>query len=433
MNPAVSSPEGRFSAECLQPADGQPVWLRVGTLFDGEHLHREAHLVYDAARIRWLSTREPDPTLVRPDQRKPDLVLTDHRVLPGLVEAHAHLFLEGGEEDPAKRALYLQQDDTTLLARAEERLERLVRMGIFAVRDAGDRNGVGLALAQRYRSLQRGVMPLLESPGPALHHQGRYGSFMGAPIEAHVGWPEAVDDRIRRGAQHIKLLATGIINFEKGAVTAKPQMPQDELRAAVAAAHARGRQVMVHCSGTDGVDNCIAARVDTIEHGFFITREQLAQMRDLGIAWVPTFAPVRFQLEKAEMLGWNETVQAHLGRILEAHAAQLAHAGEIGVTIVAGSDAGSHGVPHGHGLLWELELMEEAGLSTPSVLRAATGAAQRLHLSEPVGRLTVDSNARFVLAEGAGWGHVRHLRRPVAIVYDGLIFTGGDDNSLPGL
>jgi imidazolonepropionase-like amidohydrolase len=420
-------------AQRLAPQMGEPVWIQVGTLFDGEQVWRDAHVVYDHCRIRWLGTRSPDADEVRPQQRAPDVVLPDHLVLPGLVEAHAHFFLEGGEENPARRAEYLQQGDETLRAKAQRRLERLLRLGVTAVRDAGDANRVGLGLAARYRSPDRGLMPLVESPGAALHHQGRYGAFMGRPIEAYDSIETAVAARIADGAQHLKLLATGIINFEKGAVTAKPQMGPEELTRAVQAAHAHGRQVMVHCSGADGVENCLAARVDTIEHGFFITDEQLARLRDLDVAWVPTFAPVQYQLDHATELGWSETVQGHLRRILDEHAARLRRANELGVRVIAGSDAGSHGVPHGHGLQWELELMAAAGLSPRAVLHSATGAAARLQLTEPVGALRTGSPARFILTPAPVLEDIRQLRVAPWVVFDGTVLTGGDDPREPGL
>lgn len=427
MIPAASL---RHSLASVRPG---PVWLRVGTLFDGESVLRDAHLVYDVGGV--LHVGGPPPSsLVRGGRTAPDLDLPGHTALPGLIEAHAHLFLEGGELDPTRRAAYLQLDSTELLDRAVARLPRLLRTGVVAVRDAGDRHGVGLALQQRDRSAARGEMPSLDSPGPALHHQGRYGTFMGETIETQGTIEQAIAARVAAGAHRIKLLATGIINFEKGAVIAKPQIPAEELSRAVAAARAHGRQTMIHCSGNDGVAICIAARVDTIEHGFFIDRDQLAQLRDLNIAWVPTFAPVHFQWEQGDVLGWNETVRTHLRRILDGHAVSLQEAGQLGVRVVAGSDAGSHGVPHGHGFLWELELMEAAGLSTLQVLRAATGAgAARLGLAEDVGRLHRGARARFLLTAAPVLDGIRHLRQAPTVIFDGAVIDGGDDASKPGM
>jgi imidazolonepropionase-like amidohydrolase len=211
-------------------------------------------------------------------------------------------------------------------------------------------------------------------------------------------------------------------------------MSVDELTRAVTAAHTLGRETMIHCSGNDGVQNCIAARVDTIEHGFFIDRDQLARLRDLNIAWIPTFAPVHFQWEHGTALGWSELVRSNLRRILDDHAARLREAGELGVRIIAGSDAGSHGVPHGYGFFTELEIMEAAGLSTLQVLRSATGAsAGRLGLREDQGRLRIGARSRFLLTDAQVLQSVRHLRQPLTVVFDHAVFSGGDVSTKPGL
>ena len=321
-----------------------PVWLQIGTLLDGLGAPvRNGHLVYEAGGILYAGAATPPAALLRAGQAAPDAVLPGHTVLPGLIEAHAHLFLEGGEEKPERRAEYLKQTDAELTARAVPRLRRLLALGVIAVRDAGDKNGTGLALQARYRAAEAGTSPYVDSPGPAIHHQGRYGSFMGRPMEDYPSVEACVDGRIADGAFRIKLLATGIINFEKGAVLAKPQMPVEELSRFTAAARARGRQTFAHCSGNDGVTNCVAARVDTIEHGFFVDDTQLAQMRDADIGWVPTFAPVQFQVDKAEQLGWSQLIRDNLQRILDGHAASLVKAAALGVRVIAGSDAGSLG------------------------------------------------------------------------------------------
>lgn len=418
----------------LARAKDGPVWIRVGTLFDGFAVLRNAHLVFDATRIVHVGIDFPSAAVIRSEQIAPDLELADYTALPGLIEAHAHFFLEGGELDPKRRAAYLTQSNAELLTRAEARLERLLRIGVTAVREAGDRNGVGPALQRRYRSEARGAMPYVDCPGAALHHKGRYGAFMGMPIEDYPDIEAAVRGRAAEGVHRIKLLATGIINFEKGAVTAKPQLEAEELSRAVRVAHELGRQTMIHCSGHDGVANCIAARVDTIEHGFFIDDAQLAQLRDLDIAWVPTFAPVQFQLDHGVALGWSETVRDHLRRILDAHATRLVHAAKIGVRIVAGSDAGSHGVPHGYGFLTELELMTAAGLTPERVLQSATGdSAARLGLADDVGALRVGRKARFLLTKAPVLDDVRRLRDPLTTVFDGAVYEGGDQPPQPGL
>ncbi|MCC6416181.1 MAG: amidohydrolase family protein, partial [Opitutaceae bacterium] len=211
-------------------------------------------------------------------------------------------------------------------------------------------------------------------------------------------------------------------------------MPAEELGQFTAAVRARGKQTFAHCSGNDGVTNCISARVDTIEHGFFVDDTQLAQMRDADIAWVPTFAPVQFQVDRPEVIGWSDLSRANLQKILDAHAASLMKAVELGVRIVAGSDAGSHGVAHGHGFLHELLLMERAGLSAAKVLHAATGAsAARLGFAEDFGVLRAGAKPRFILTEHSPLETVANLAKPKRVVFDGTVFEQGDDARLSGM
>lgn len=417
---------------------GRSIWLRVGCLLDGLSTMpgRDVHVVYNGDQILYVGAADSPPPahLLKPRQIEPDAVLPRHTLLPGLIEAHAHLFLEGGEKDPAKRAQYLQLPDDALLERAIGRLQRLLAIGVIAVRDAGDKNGVGLALQQRYRSANRPAMPYVDSPGAAVHHKGRYGSFMGRPAEDYASVEACVEGRIADGAHRIKLLATGIINFEKGAVTAKPQMPVEELRSWVSAARTRGRQTFAHASGHDGVGNCIAAGVDSVEHGFFLSDGQLAQMRDSDIAWVPTFGPVQFQIDHAVQLGWSDEVKGNLQRIIDGHAAHLVKAGRMGVRIVAGSDAGSHGVPHGWGLLAELEWMERAGLDRLQIINAATGrGAQRLGYAQNFGMLRPGALPRFILTEHSPLEAIGNLRKPKIVIFDGEVFDYGDDEAQAGL
>lgn len=417
----------------LPPATAaRRVWLHVGTLLDGTSgaPRRDAHVVYDAAGIRFVGTdgRTPPPALLRAEQTAPDFSAPDATLLPGLVESHAHLFLEGGELDLDRRAATLKQSPAELLAGAMPRLGKLVRLGITAVRDAGDRDGVGLALSQLCRSGGRPLMPYLDSPGAAIHHRGRYGSFMGDPLEDHPDPDACVAARIAAGADRIKLIPTGILNFKKGAVTTEPQMTTDEVGRIVAAARSRARQTFAHASGDTGIERAIEGGVDSVEHGFFIRDDQLARLRDRRIAWVPTFAPVQRQVDEAARFGWDATVVDNLRRILDGHAASLARAHGLGVLIIAGSDAGSCGVAHGLGFLHELELMERAGMPALAVLNAATGTpAGRLGFREDFGRIETGCLSRFILTRHSPLATVANLRQPHTVVFDGAVFESDID------
>ncbi|HET7536353.1 MAG TPA: amidohydrolase family protein, partial [Candidatus Didemnitutus sp.] len=428
------------------------VWLRVGTLLDGTSTipARDVHVVYDAKAIRFVGRngRTPPNELLRAGQAAPDADLPGATLLPGLIEAHAHLFLEGGELDLEKRAAYLKKDSAGLLAAAMPRLEKLVRLGVTAVRDAGDKDGVGLALSRLYKSrhgessslnsqpstFNSSVMPYLDSPGAAIHHKGRYGSFMGGAVEDYASPAECVAARIAAGADRIKLIPTGIINFKLGAVTTEPQMTVEELRALVAAANAAGRQTFAHASGDAGIERVIESGVDSVEHGFFVRDDQLSRMRDRRIAWVPTFAPVQLQVDEAVRYGWDEQIVGNLRRILDHHAAGLAKAHALGVLIVAGSDAGSCGVAHGVGFLRELELMQQAGLPPHAVINAATGvSAGRLGFRENFGRIEAGMLSRFIVTPHSPLATVANLRRAKTVVFDGHVLTHEDEFDAFGL
>jgi len=412
------------------------VWMRVGTLLDGVSaapLHN-ANVVYDSKSVLFAGADLPPAALLNPEQSEPNHELLQYTLLPGLTDAHTHFFLEGGELDPEKRSAYLKQTPGALLDHAKERLEKLVRLGITATRDAGDKDGVGLALSKLYSSAERPLMPYVDSPGAAIHHRGRYGSFMAEPFEDCLTPRQCVEARVRAGADRIKLIPTGIINFKKGSVTSAPQMSAERVSEFVAAAKEFGKQTLAHASGDVGIDRVIDGGVDSIEHGFFVRDDQLARMRDKEIAWVPTFAPVQCQVDHATWMGWDAEIVGNLKKILDAHAKSLVKAHAMGVQVIAGADAGSYGVAHGLGFLYELELMQRAGLSPLAVINSATGAgSKRLAFKEKFGQIKPGFLSRFILTHHSPLKDVANLRKERIIVFDGAVVASGGDADSGGL
>jgi imidazolonepropionase-like amidohydrolase len=231
-----------------------------------------------------------------------------------------------------------------------------------------------------------------------------------------------VESRVAAGADRIKLISTGIIDFKRGVVASEPQMTAAEVEEIVAAARKHGRQTFAHASGDAGIERTIEGGVDSVEHGFFVREDQLARMRDRRIAWVPTFAPVQRQADHADRLGWDRNTVANLHRILDRHAASLRKAHALGVLVIAGSDAGSYGVAHGIDFLYELELMERAGLPSLAVINSATGvSAGRLGFKESLGQLVPGARSRFILALHPPLETVANLRKSRLIVFDGAV------------
>jgi imidazolonepropionase-like amidohydrolase len=131
---------------------------------------------------------------------------------------------------------------------------------------------------------------------------------------------------------------------------------------------------------------------------------------------------------------WDGETTSNLRRILDRHAASLTRAHELGVTIIAGSDAGSYGVAHGLGFLYELELMGRAGLPPPAVLQSATGAgSKRLAYREKLGRVQTGFLSRFILTRHSPLEGIRNLQKPRFVMFDGAVFESDENLDLTGL
>ena len=128
--------------------------------------------------------------------------------MPGLVEAHAHLFLDGGELDFDKRNAYLDAPKDEMLRVARENIVRNAAAGVTLVRDAGDRYGVNDAI----RAEQRGGRVAVRSPGLGVKRPKRYGGFMARDIEAGSDVAPVVAD-MAATADDIKIILTGIITI----------------------------------------------------------------------------------------------------------------------------------------------------------------------------------------------------------------------------
>lgn len=343
--------------------------VRAQSYFDGEELHA------GTAGPFLIAIRDGVINSIAPHAGDAEADIEAPFVMPGLVEAHAHLFLDGGELDFDKRNAYLNADVPDMMETARANVARSERAGITLVRDAGDRYGINHTIRDELRRERAGVA--VRSPGLGVKRPKRYGEFMARDVESG-GDIEAIIEGIAETADDLKIILTGIIDFVSGSVKGPPQFDETTLRAIVAASHRRGRRTFAHCSGLEGLEAAVSAGVNSIEHGFFMTRDILGRMADKGIAWVPTFSPVHFQWAHPEIAGWDAATVATLRRILNSHLEHVAIAHALGVELVAGSDAGSPGVVHGTALVDELLHFIEAGIPMRDVLRSATSRPRRL-------------------------------------------------------
>ncbi|MFZ5595694.1 MAG: amidohydrolase family protein [Bacillota bacterium] len=296
------------------------------------------------------------------------LDLPGHTILPGLVDSHVHLALDGID---FRRALEMWNQPELLMERIGGDLSATLRAGIVAVRDGGDRKWIGL---RTRNSVMEGALPgpRIISSGMALGKRGKYGSFLGPGIiDGEIR--KTVEDTAQKGVDLIKVLVSGVVSFKNYRRVGEIQFSRNELCELVATAHHLGLRVMAHASSDEAVQIALQAGVDSLEHGYFISEQSLADMAGSGTPWVPTIVPVANQVrgrlkdrhtpENREVIEMTYRRQQRMVR----------QAAEMGVRLGIGTDAGANGVLHGTGLLEEMLYLAEAGLTPEEILRCATG------------------------------------------------------------
>jgi imidazolonepropionase-like amidohydrolase len=337
-------------------------------------------------------------------------------VLPGLIDAHAHVAsdtsrspgfgpppLQHGEPPrPAGLAHYI------LAATAD----RFLRSGFTTVRDVGAYDDEVLVLRA---AIDTGLVP-----GPRVYTCGRIVSatgpggqiFRSMYREADGPWEmrKAVREQLARGAEFIKFMATGA----RSVVLEDPEPPQmtlEEMRAIVDEAHRMGRRVAAHAEGLEGTRWALEAGADTIEHGLALHREPrlLDDMATRGTVLVPTLSTFHDLAERfADIFPVVLVEQAK--RQLEEAMRTVETARRAGVTLALGYDSG----PPGSSAQELLRLME-AGLSAWEGLRAATiGGAAALGRDD-LGRIGVGYRADLVVVDGRPDEDPAALTRPEAI------------------
>lgn len=390
--------------------------MRVQAWFDGASLHAEGP--FD------ITVADGVIASIAPAMETNAADMHAAFAMPGLCDAHVHLFLDGSRLDPAERAAQCRSGAPEILAVARANIESNVRAGVTLLRDAGDAFGINHSIRQELGTRADDRLTL-RSAGAGLRRTGRYGRLLACEVGDACDIVRCVNAAVE-AADDVKIILTDIVDFETGEMKGPPQFDLDEMRAIVARAHERGRRVFVHCSGTDGIAIAVAAQVDSIEHGYLMNRELLKRMVDAQIAWVPTFAPVRFQLSRPELAGWSRATIANLDRILHSHAEHVVLGHELGASIIAGSDAGSPGVLHGGGLIDELGHLYEAGLPLTAVIKSAT-EEPRKHWGLP-SSLSVGQKADLVLLATSPFQDQRALRKVFAVVKGDTVlsaFAGG--------
>jgi imidazolonepropionase-like amidohydrolase len=369
---------------------------RVGWLIDGSGepaVERRTILVGHGTIQHILSPGEPEPDTV------PIIDLSTCTVFPALVDSHVHLVMSGSTETTLRRD---QLNSTYAQRRAtiSRHLRQHLAHGVLAVRDGADNHGDVLRF-KHDPAHSPPSMVTVAAAGRARRAPGRYGKLIGIEVgEDQRLVDSAFASPSRR--DHLKLVNSGLNSLTQFGVETPPQFDANDLSAVIAAARRRGQPTMVHANGHLPVQLAIEAGCDSIEHGFFMGRDNLRRLADNDVTWVPTAVTMKAYSDYLQRQGhrsdpsFADVSRKNLDHQLE----QIGIAREWGVRLAVGTDAGSPGVHHGSSLKEELGLFVTAGFSVEAALQCASSHGARLMGLGDRGHIAPGMRADWMAVEG---------------------------------
>ena len=200
--------------------------------------------------------------------------------------------------------------------------------GVTFLRDGGDSRGVSL----RAKTIAAELGIDYRTPVFAIYKEGCYGSFLGKSFKDFDEYKSLVDEAERGGADFIKLILSGVVDFCGGSNDFEPFLTQEEVSLMVGYAHGKGFSVMAHVNGAENIKMALSAGADSIEHGYFMDEQCVDMLASSDTVWVPTIAAV------AAFVGDKKYDQAFLKQVLADHAKMIKKAWYIGAMIGLGTD-----------------------------------------------------------------------------------------------
>ncbi len=374
--------------------------------------------VWDRAAIQIEGARIATVTeAVDPETGDGEILdLAGKTVIPGMINAHTHLCLDGSpDSDAAWKARSLTENVLVTANHARATL----RAGITTVRDLGGLELVDLGLRD---SINAGLVP-----GPRMLVSGRllcmtgghgwsFGREVDGPDEARKGARE----QLRAGADVIKVMATGGV-MTRGVEPGSAQLTYEEMRAAVEEADKAGKITATHAQGTAGIKAAIRAGIGSIEHGFYLDSEAIDMMLEQEVFFVPTLAALHYMLQAGTEVGIPAFMVEKARRAEEAQLDSFRRAREAGVLIGAGNDGGTP-FNTADNLAGELECMVRTGMPPADALAAAHAQGARLlRLEDEIGTVEAGKLADLVVLDADPLADISAVRQVHLVVKDGQV------------
>ncbi|MGZ6346547.1 MAG: amidohydrolase family protein [Anaerolineales bacterium] len=378
-----------------------PLIILCGTLFDGE--------TDETIKGAWLSIEDGVIASVldhKPARSGAFLDLSRYTVLPGFIDCHDHVCLDPGDE-----IAQAKESSPWLAVRGAARLKTIVEAGITTLRNAGEHERLDLVLK---RAVESGLIPgpRLLTAGMWICRTGGHGWF--DEKEADGPWEirKAIREEVKHGADWIKIMVTGGISTEHSDATMS-DFNREEIFVAVEEAHRLGKKIAAHAHGGEGVDSLIEAGVDSLEHGFYLTRPELHEMAKKGIPLCSTYGIIDAIIREPQS---PEFSRQNCLKVAKTINKMLTNAIQENVSIVVGTD-GNHGK-----MAIELDALIRAGYSHVQALKALTSIPARLlGLQDQVGTLKKGLKADLVVVDGDPFNNIHAIGNVKMVIKDGQV------------
>ncbi|MFP3942356.1 MAG: amidohydrolase family protein [Alphaproteobacteria bacterium] len=413
------------------PAAAETVIIHAGTLLDvpGEAPKKNASIIVREGKIAEVRSGLVKKEAVEDAARIIDL--SDRYVLPGLIDSHVHIQSELG---PKTRLQTVVRSDSDWALWGAYYAKLTLEAGFTTVRDVGARSESGIFAL-------RDAINAGRIPGPRLYASGRTITPTGGHAGIH-GYREevlkalatpaacngvddcrrAVRERVKNGADHIKITATGGVLSNTAAGT-EQQFFDDELKAIVETAHSLGRKVTAHAHGKKGLEAALRAGVDSIEHGTYLDRDTVTLFKRTGAYLVPTVLAGKtvenYAREKDFFTPPVRKKALEVGPRM-VNMLRIAHRG--GVKVAFGTDTGvsAHGMN-----AQEFIYMIEAGMTPMEAIHAATVvAAEHLGQSALIGTIEKGKSADIIAVEGDPAKDIARLKTVGFVMKEGRVYKG---------
>jgi imidazolonepropionase-like amidohydrolase len=408
-------------SSAAQPAADRSSLLvvKAGTLVDGTGAapRRGVQIYVRDGQIAEVTASGDVPSEARV------LDFSDQAVVPGLIDCHVHLAFSAGVDPLAD---LLVEDDATLLLHAAANARTALAAGITTVRDLGDRGGVARALRD---GIARGIAtgPRIITAGAPITITGGHCHFLGLAADSRDDVRRVARQQIKDGVNCLKIMASGG-RMTPGTNPKLPQYSVGQIRAAVDEARRAGLTIAAHALSARSIRRAAEAGVDTVEHCNWLDRDEglafdektAVLMAENGVAFDPTLTPVQsFLAFEPELLTdvQKAAIAIHV-ELVQVFRRML----ELGVTLVAGTDAGTRRSTLDR-LPGELELyVQQLGLTPVAAIRTATGgAAEVLGLGAELGTIQPGRQADLTVVERDPSVDIGVLKRARAVIQGGRL------------